>query len=132
MNATDMKHIVVVDDEPDYAQLTANILRDAGFRVTTLSGAREASELVIRDADSVDLVITDVMMGHLSEGFDLARLLRTKPETRNIPTVIVSGVREICDVATVAGEDWYPCDVFLEKPVEPHELVETVCSILKE
>jgi CheY-like chemotaxis protein len=131
MNRAHSKHIVVVDDEPDYVRLIADTLRRAGFRVTVFTDAREANELVIRDADGVDLVVTDVMMNHLSEGFDLARLLRTHPKTRKIPTVILTGVRETYDVASEVGADWYPCDAFLEKPVEAHDLVRIVCSILE-
>lgn len=130
MTRTHTEHIVVVDDDPDYALLTAGTLRDAGFRVSVVHDAREASNLVIRDANTVNLVIADVMMDYLSEGFDLARSLRAHPRTRKLPIVLLTGVREIYDVATQVGEDWYPCDAFLEKPVEAGDLVRTVCSVL--
>ena len=125
------KHVIVVDDDPDYAHLTAETLRGAGFRVTVFHDARAAAGFVVKEASTVDLVVTDVMMDYLVEGFDLARLLRTHPDTHEVRIVILTGARRVFDAAAEAGEDWYPCDVLLEKPIEAHELIGGVCSLLR-
>ena len=70
------------------------------------------------------------MMGYLSEGFDLARELRHHPATRELPIVILTGMRKVYDVEAEIGEGWYPCDALLEKPVDGDELVRTVYSLL--
>jgi CheY-like chemotaxis protein len=124
------RYILVVDDDKDYAALTAEVLRDAGFRVAVAWNHKTALRLMKHGFLRFDLVIADVMMEYLSEGFDLARTLRNDPETREVPIVLLTGVREVYDVATEVGEDWYPCDVFLEKPIAAHDLVDTVCSLL--
>jgi CheY-like chemotaxis protein len=124
------RHILLVEDDKDYAALTAGMLRKAGFRVTSIEGARAALAVLQDGVLSVDLVVTDVMMGYLSEGFDFARGLRQHPATRDLPIVILTGMRQIYDVESEIGEGWYPCDAFLEKPVDPDELVRTIFSLL--
>jgi two-component system OmpR family response regulator len=124
------QHILVVDDERDYGSMMADALRDAGFRVSVAWDQNEAMRILTAGEDP-DLVVTDVMMGHLSEGFDLARAIRGRPDGRRIPVVILSGVRELYDVYSQVGEEWLDYDAFLDKPVSPDDLVTTVTTILE-
>lgn len=124
------RHILVVDDEQDYASLVAAVLGDEGFRVSTAAESQEA--LRILDEDPADLVVTDVMMGHLSEGFDLVRAVRRGRATGPLPVIILSAVRDVYDAFSQVGESWLECDAFLDKPVSPQRLVETVIRVLAE
>ena len=124
------RNILLVEDDNDYAELTAETLRRAGCHVTTAPDGRAALRILEEGRVPVHLVITDVMMDYLSDGFDLAKRLRDHPQTRHIPIVLLTGVRRVYDVEAEVGEEWYPCDAFLEKPVDPHKLVSTVASLL--
>ena len=125
------RHILVVDDEPDYRELIAEALRDGGFRVTIAADASTAMECLRSPGCDVDLVVTDVMMRHLSEGFDLIHEIRRQPERRSTPVVILSGFRELYDVSTQIDGEWLDCDALVDKPVSPETLVETVRSVLE-
>lgn len=121
-------HVLVVDDERDFAALIAETVRSAGFRVS-VAWDRDGA-LRILEAEDVDLVVTDVMMEHLSAGFDLAHAVKARRSTSRLPVVIVSGVHEVFDVTSQIGEGWIEADAFLDKPVDPDVLLATVTGLL--
>lgn len=123
-------HVLVVDDEKDFAAFTADALRDAGFKVTVAWDGDTAIRLLTEQKSDFDLVITDIMMAHLSQGFDLIRGIRQDKELGNLPVVILSGVRNVYDLDSQTQESWLKCDAFLDKPVSPNKLVETVIGAL--
>jgi DNA-binding NtrC family response regulator len=73
--------ILVVDDDSDVLDLTAEVLAAAGYAVLTASGAEPALEL-LRGDDRVDLLLTDIVMPGLN-GLALAEeAKRLRPELR--------------------------------------------------
>jgi threonine synthase len=84
--------VVVVDDTPEARRLIRRILQSQGdFEIFEASDGHQAIELVTRERP--DLVILDLMMPEL-DGFAVLDLLRSKPETANIP-VIVATAKEL-------------------------------------
>ena len=79
--------ILLVDDEPAQLELLRYNLEKAGFTTLQAGNGRAAIDLV-EDADP-DLVILDWMMPHLS-GIELCRLLRSRPDTKMLPVIILS------------------------------------------
>jgi len=79
-----------------------------------------------------DLVLLDVMMRTVSEGLDLASKLLDDPVLRNIPVILITGIRK----ADLLAESYRPGEglanvkMTLEKPVKPDELVRTVKSVI--
>jgi threonine synthase len=84
--------VVVVDDTPEARRLIRRILQSQGdFEIFEATSGREAIELVTRERP--DLVILDLMMPEV-DGFAVLDVLRSKPETANIP-VIVATAKEL-------------------------------------
>lgn len=84
--------IVVVDDSPDARRLIRRILQSQGdFEIFEATNGAEAIELVNKERP--DLVILDLMMPEV-DGFAVLDVLRSKPETANIP-VIVATAKEL-------------------------------------
>ena len=54
-------------------------------------------------------------MDYMSEGFDVARKLRTNPATRSIPLIMLTGVDQLYNYRLEQDESWVPCDRYLEK-----------------
>lgn len=79
--------VLIVDDEPAILDLLRAILEDEGFTVMTASNGTAALYLIQRTP--VALVLTDLMMPLVS-GLDLARQLRSSPQTANIPLLLMS------------------------------------------
>jgi CheY-like chemotaxis protein len=79
--------VLIVDDEPNILDLLRDVLEEEGFSVITASNGAAALYLVQRTP--VALVLTDLMMPLVS-GIDLARQLRSIPETATIPLLLMS------------------------------------------
>ncbi|MCG6963102.1 MAG: response regulator [Acidobacteria bacterium] len=82
-----MKHIFVVDDEPDVVGLLKTVLELEGFRVTTATEGRTALAQIL--ADPPDVLVLDLMMPDM-DGMELLKLLRLDPQGANLPVLIVS------------------------------------------
>jgi len=106
-----------VDDEPDIRFMMRIILERAGYQVAEASNGAAAIEAI--SLSRPDLVLTDLMMPVMN-GDRLIRALRADPETSSIPILMVSAVRN----QTVA-------DAGIDKPFEPHRLVEAVSKLLQ-
>jgi CheY-like chemotaxis protein len=119
--------VLLVDDDEVFQEAVAVVL-GTRYRIVTASNGTEALERV---AESLpDMVILDVMMDHLSEGFDVARVLRRDPVTAAIPIIMLTGVDQVYNLRMEVDESWVPCDRYLEKPISPQELLTQVDELM--
>ena len=117
--------VLVVDDEDRNLRLMEAMLIPLGYEVILAGDGEEALEKV-RDLPP-DVILLDVMMPRM-DGFEVARRLKGGEETRIIPIVMVTALREVEDrvkALEVGADD------FLSKPVEKTELRARVQSLLK-
>jgi PAS domain S-box-containing protein len=112
--------VLVVEDHPPLRELIATVLEDAGYRVLTAANGAEAVRLA--GEDSIDLVLTDVVMPGLS-GTALVQNLRAR--SLNPRVVFMSGHDEGL-VQTMADTRH-----FLQKPFTPKSLLATVSKALE-
>lgn len=114
------KTIVVVEDEPDAAEMFAEMMRVSGYRVLVALGSENAMKLV---ADEIpDAVVLDIMMPEIS-GLEVLKFMRSHPRLEQVPVVVVSAKGTPADIRTCmeAGATSY-----LVKPVGFLELKEAV------
>jgi CheY-like chemotaxis protein len=123
----EQKSILLVDDDEVFVAATTAVL-ESRFRVRTAKNGTEAHKRIAEERP--DLIVLDVMMDYMSEGFDVARELRNDPETKTIPLIMLTGVDERYDYREEVDESWVPCDRFLEKPVEPETLLAAVEDLI--
>lgn len=116
--------ILVVDDEESLCEILKFNLEKEGYEVTTALSAEEALALDIKD---MDLVILDIMMGELS-GFGLARILKRRSETSDIPIIFCSALDTADD--KVKGLD-IGADDYITKPYSIAEVLARVRSVLR-
>ena len=121
------KKILLVDDDEVFVEAVTAVLEEH-YRIDTAANGTEALEKVRQGAP--DLVVLDVMMEHLSEGFDVARTLRSDSQTKGIPIIMLTGVDQVYDMTMEAGRGWVPYDRYLEKPVSPEDLVAQVKEMI--
>ncbi len=115
-----MARILCVDDEPHVVTLKCAILEQAGHTVTASTSARDAISK-LQDSN-FDAVVTDWRLGD-SDGRVVVEAAKRNPST---PVVVVSGyVAEAFQAAEPLA------DLYLEKPVNPEELVTIVNELLK-
>ena len=123
----EQKSVLLVDDDEVFVAATTAIL-ESRFRVRSAKNGTEAHKRIAEERP--DLIVLDVMMDYMSEGFDVARKLRNDPETKTIPLIMLTGVDERYDYREEVDESWVPCDRFLEKPVEPETLLAAVEDLI--
>lgn len=115
-----MAKILCVDDELHIVKLKCAILRAAGHEATSATSAQEALEKLKQD--SYDAVVTDWRLGD-ADGRAIVHAAKTHS---TMPVVVVSGyVSEAFQSAEPLA------DLYLEKPVNPEELVTIVNELLK-
>ena len=125
-----MATILVIDDDPDFLDTTRVVLEDAGYTVETAMTGEDAIASIRRAAP--DLAVLDVMMPDDLEGFTVARQIREDLGLRDLPIVILTSLHERRQVPYRFAPDahYLPVDVFLDKPVQPAQLVATVGDLL--
>ena len=117
---------VIIDDEPDVTTYLGAILTDAGWRVRTANSADDG--LALAEKEVPDAILLDMMMPERG-GLSALVALRKNPQTSAVPIVIVSGIQETltADFRTFLSRFKYrKPDAFLDKPVDPDELVATL------
>jgi len=123
--------ILIVDDDPDISEVMKVVLENAGYLVDCALNGDEGMEQI--KAARPDLIILDVMMNTLCEGFILSRELKKNAEYKKIPILMITAVREKIgiDFKPAAGDEtWLPVEEYLDKPVKPEVLLEKVKALL--
>lgn len=118
------KTVVVVEDEPDAAELFAEMMRVSGFRVVKIFSSGPAISMISNEAP--DVVILDLMMPDIS-GMEVLRYMRREPRLMDIPVVVVSAKSLPEDIQ--AGLD-AGASMYLTKPVGFIELKQAIQSVL--
>ena len=125
-----MAKILIIDDDPDFREISRIPLEQAGFEVREAGGPEEGLAKTI--SEKPDLVILDVIMPADHEGFAVARKIREELKLRDLPILMLTAVHGVTKVPYrfAPDESWLPVDVFLDKPVSPETLVQKVKEAL--
>lgn len=118
-------HILVVEDEEALATLLDYNLRREDFDVTLAADGEEA--LMKVDERAPDIVILDWMLPKVS-GIEVCRRLRARPETKNIPVIMLTARSEEAD--RIRGLET-GADDYMTKPFSTNELVARVRAVLR-
>jgi two-component system, OmpR family, alkaline phosphatase synthesis response regulator PhoP len=122
---TSPSRILVVEDDPDIAELLTLYLEKAGHVVEHLDAGDTVMPRLA--AGNVDLVILDVMLPGL-DGFAVCRQMRTGAATAAIPVIMLTARAEEAD--RIGGLE-LGADDYVTKPFSPKELVARVAARLR-
>ena len=120
-----MKTILLIEDNADMRENTAEILELASYRVLKAENGRRGVEIARKDKP--DLVLCDIMMPEL-DGYSVLHLLGKNPDTAELPFIFLSAKAERGDVRK--GME-LGADDYLTKPFEESELLNAVEGRLK-
>jgi CheY-like chemotaxis protein len=124
MMARSHERVLLVEDEEGVRSLMAKSLRAKGYRVLEAGDGLEALRAATDMKDSVDILITDVILPNMG-GVDLAQSLRGGK--KDLPVIYLSGYAE---QAVLRDAHLGPLTRFIQKPLTPDELARTVRELL--
>lgn len=121
-----MKKILLIEDNDNILDNTAEILEMANYQVVTAKNGKQGIQLAMNG--SVDLIICDIAMPEIN-GFDVMSFLKSQASTKNIPFIFLSARTEKADMkkAMEEGANDYIC-----KPFDGLELLEKILFVLKQ
>jgi two-component system phosphate regulon response regulator PhoB len=117
--------ILVVDDEEDILELVRYNLDREGYAVVCAASGEKALEAA--EAEPVDLIILDLMLPGI-DGLEVARRLKRKADTREIPIVMLTAKGEEADVVT--GLE-LGADDYVTKPFSPRILIARMKAVIR-
>jgi DNA-binding response OmpR family regulator len=117
--------ILIVEDDPDIAELVARYLDKAGFQTTRVATGRDALQAIA--ADPPQAVVLDVMLPQM-DGFEVCRVLRSSSATAALPIIMLTARAE--ESERIVGLE-LGADDYLAKPFSPGELVARVRALLR-
>ena len=117
--------ILIVDDYVDALEAWQLFLRAAGFEVRTAADGVTALEEAL--AHPPDLIVMDLELPRMS-GLDVARALRERDETRDIPLIVATGYSH---AQVLAQSKDVGVDSVIVKPCDPDHLVSEITRLLE-
>jgi DNA-binding response OmpR family regulator len=120
-----MKSVLVIDDNQDIRENTAEILELAGYKTFTAENGKKGVEAAQREKP--DVIVCDIMMPEL-DGYGVLHLLRKNTETQSIPFVFLTAKTERSDFRK--GMEM-GADDYITKPFEDIELLNAIEIRLK-
>jgi len=128
---TETQTVLIIDDDPDIIAAEKLILESKGYNVLTATNGKTGLDVLNNNA--VDIILLDVMMDTDDEGFQLSYQLKSNPKTAKIPIIMVTSVSKVTGIPYSPDTDDYylPVEDFIEKPVQPKELIRRVEALLE-
>ena len=120
------KTILVIDDDIDLVEIIRVTLENEGFRIIDAQTGDRG--LAMAREHNPDLILLDVMMGKVDEGFQVAYELRSNDVTAETPILMLTAVADQTgfEFDPKRDKDFLPVNEFLEKPISPRSLVDMV------
>lgn len=117
--------IMIIDDNETNVKLLDLVLTKAGFKTDTIINPKFAFD-IIKETKPV-LILLDINMPEVN-GFKLCKMLKKDNDTKNIPIIFVSALKDVKYIAgglAIGGAD------YITKPIKPEEVIARVSVQMK-
>jgi DNA-binding response OmpR family regulator len=122
--------ILIIDDDDDLVHALRLPLEAAGYKVSRAASGSEGLQKV--KEVSPDLIILDALMDTMTDGFHVSLSLRS-PDPRSeykvysqVPILMLTSIHATTSLRFGPDQSYLPVDAFIEKPIEPAELLKKV------
>ncbi|MEI6049144.1 MAG: response regulator [Bacteroidota bacterium] len=109
-------YILVVDDNQENLKVVSNFLREKRYKIALATDGESAFKVL--EANKIDLILLDIMMPGM-DGYEVCKILKKKPETKDIPVIFLTARVETDDI--VKGFQTGGVD-YITKPFKKEEL----------
>ena len=127
--------ILIVDDDPDFRNVVSVILESENYQVINAGNRQEGKESIL--SEHPDLILLDIMMENVFDGFSLCHDVKVSPEYEKVkktPIIFVSAVKDKIGSRfsfDAAQQGLRGPDDYVDKPVNPHDLLDRVKKLIK-
>jgi DNA-binding response OmpR family regulator len=126
--------ILIIDDDPDFNDAVTPILESALYDVVTALNPDEGKKKIF--SEKPDLILLDIMMDSLFDGFSLCHEIKTSKEYKefnDIPVIFVSAVKKMTGSRfqfNAREQGMVGPDDYIDKPVNPKDLLARIEKFL--
>ena len=122
--------ILIVDDDPDFVEATRTILEKNSYEVDIAFNREDAWKKIMEFKPA--LIILDIMMERLDDGFTICYKLKHDMELRKIPVLTISAITEETGFKFSPKTDgeYFEANDYVEKPIAPEELLKRIKKLL--
>ena len=128
LSKTKRQRVLVVDDDHDFVTVIKSILSGQPYIVDVAYNKEEAMDKI--EAEKPDLLLLDIMMENVDDGFTICRQLKSDPDYWHIPIISMSAIAKETGISPEIGEH-FKVDDFIDKPVKAKELLQKIETFLK-
>ena len=127
--------ILVIDDDPDFLKVVSIILKSGPYNVIIAKNPQEGKEKLL--AEKPDLILLDIMMDSLFDGYSLCHDIKTSEEYQELketPIIFVSAVKEKAGSRFTfqhSEQGLMGPDDYIDKPIQPDDLLGRIERLLK-
>jgi len=124
-----MAKILIVDDDPDFVEITRLILTSGGYQVVSAANAKQALAQV--SSEQPDLLLLDVMMEGVLDGVHVAHTLAEESSAK-LPIIMISSISDSSMAGMFPSDEYLPIDAWISKPVQPKDLLKRVARLIEQ
>ncbi|MCK5035565.1 MAG: response regulator [Candidatus Sabulitectum sp.] len=126
---TDRTRVLIIDNDPHYAQANSVFLDVYGYDVQTASTGALGLRMV--EEGKPDIVVVDVMMDDADEGFSIARTISLELDN-HVPVIMLNSMEKATGYSFKLEDhpDYFPVARLLDKPLSPGALAENIREVL--
>jgi CheY-like chemotaxis protein len=126
------KKILDIDDDIDVLEARKIVLEHSDYDVVQATNIKVAGEIL--EKEKIDLIILDVMMEKDTDGFNFAQFVKMNEKFKHIPIILATAVNQMTKFKFNLEEDgnFLPVEKFMEKPIDPDDLIATIRGLLME
>lgn len=119
-----MAQVLLVDDDPDFLEITRLVLIHHGIEVLTASTREQAMSFLQREHP--DVILLDVMMTYTLDGLDMVAQIRRLPEFRDTPILVISSLSQSQVSEMLPASSFQQIQGWLVKPIRLEDLAQKV------
>ncbi|MEN2986007.1 MAG: response regulator [Thermodesulfovibrionaceae bacterium] len=120
-----MKKVLVIEDNPDNLRLITYALKRAGYEVVHAESGEEGVEMAL--SEKPFFIIMDINLPGI-DGLEATKRIRALEEIKNIPIIAITSFAMAGDRERILSAG---CNGYLEKPIDPLTVVESIHKFLK-
>jgi CheY-like chemotaxis protein len=121
--------ILLVDDDPDFVNITRTVLQSKDHEVKIAANGQQA--LAAMRAEKPDVVLLDIMMSYILDGVDVTHEMAADEELKDIPVIMVTSLASTPDADVFPTDEHVSVDGWMSKPIKPEELLAEIDRVTK-